>query len=86
MTNEEAARFLEIVKHYEGKLIPVDQLTMEAINIAIKSLENKPTNGDMIEVMFPNLECETIGDSVLTDMDNGTWFSLDWWNAPYKRR
>jgi len=42
------------------------------------------TNGEKLEEIFPNLEYEVIDNTVLTNIDNGVWFSLDWWNAEYK--
>lgn len=43
------------------------------------------TNGDMIKIMFSNVEIDIVNNTVLTDIDNGCWFSLDWWNTPYKK-
>jgi len=42
------------------------------------------TNGEKLEEIFPNLEYEVIDNTVLTNIDNGVWFSLDWWNTEYK--
>lgn len=42
------------------------------------------TNGEKIKEVFPNLEYEVKDHTVLTDIDNGVWFSLDFWNAEYK--
>lgn len=42
------------------------------------------TNGEKIKEVFPNLECEVKYHTVLTNIDNGAWFSLEWWNAEYK--
>ena len=43
------------------------------------------TNGDVIKAMFPNVIIQILDNTVYTNIDNGVWFSLDWWNAPYKR-
>lgn len=48
------------------------------------------TNGDVIKVMFPNIEIEGIwGDpikSIAVRIGFETsYFALDWWNAQYKR-
>ena len=42
------------------------------------------TNGEKLQSIFPNMEWEVKDNTVLTDVDNGSWFSLDWWNAEYK--
>lgn len=42
------------------------------------------TNGEKIKEVFPNIECEVKDNTVLTNIDNGIWFSLDWWNSEYK--
>ena len=43
------------------------------------------TNGDMFMIMFPDVIIEILDNTVYTNIDNGAWFSLDWWNAPYKK-
>ena len=48
------------------------------------------TNGDVIKIMFPNIEIEGIwGDpikSIAVQIGFGTsYFALDWWNTQYKR-
>jgi len=54
-------------------------------------LPDKLTNGDMIKAMFPNIEIEGIGgleglQCVAVSIGLGTsYFSLDWWNSPYKK-
>ena len=49
-------------------------------------IPNGATNGDMIKIMFPNIEIEGIGGEIkCIAAQNGTsYFALDWWNAPYK--
>lgn len=43
------------------------------------------TNGQKLQMIVPNLEYEILSDTVLvTNNNNGTWFSLDWWNAEDK--
>lgn len=49
----------------------------------------KATNGDMIKAMFPSVEIKgTSGFGKITSIAVGiglgtSYFSLDWWNAPY---
>jgi hypothetical protein len=53
------------------------------------------TNGDMIKVMFPNIEADEIQTNTggyidvkyldTTDACDSTAFRRDWWNAPYKK-
>ncbi len=42
------------------------------------------TNGEKLKEIFPKMEYEVKDNTVLTDVDNGSWFSLDWWNAEYQ--
>lgn len=49
------------------------------------------TNGDMIKTMFPNIkvkpinfEGKLIGYNV-RNLDNVTYFTKDFWNAPYRK-
>lgn len=42
------------------------------------------TNGEKIKEIFPNLEYEILSRTVITNIDSGAWFSLEWWNAEYK--
>lgn len=56
----------------------------------IKAVQNgtptpNATNGDVIKAMFPNSEYEILYNTVSTDIDNGLWFTLDWWNSPYQK-
>ena len=48
-------------------------------------IPDNATNGDVIKAMFPNSEYEILYNTVSTDIDNGLWFTLDWWNAPYQK-
>lgn len=43
------------------------------------------TNGEKIKEIFPNMECEVKDHVVLTNIDNGVWFSLEWWNTEYNK-
>lgn len=49
-------------------------------------LPDNPTNGDMIEIMFPN--CVKDNDfcgAVITSLNGETqYWKSDWWNLPYK--
>ena len=38
------------------------------------------TNGAKLQIVFPDMEYEIIDNTVFTNIDNGAWFSLDWWN------
>lgn len=49
------------------------------------TIPDNPTNGDIIKAMFSDIKYEILNNTVLTNMDNGAWFSLDWWNAHYER-
>lgn len=73
---------IEFDKNYYG-LGEVDNVpTVDAIEIP-----KNVTNGDMIKIMFPNIEIEGIGGEIkCIATQNGTsYFALDWWNAPYKK-
>lgn len=55
-------------------------------------LPQNPTNGDIVIAMFNPSYIEVIKDEyehevgdIFVDIDGGTIFSLDWWNAPYKK-
>ena len=47
-------------------------------------LPTNPTNGDIIKTLFPDLEYDQDEQSVGTDLDTSTTFSLYWWNQLYK--
>ena len=66
----------------EAKQIVDNAPTVDAIEIP-----KNVTNGDMIKILFPNIEIEGIGGEIkCIAAQNGTsYFALDWWNAPYKR-
>ena len=73
---------IEFDRNYYG-LGEVDNApTVDAIEIP-----NGATNGDMIKIMFPNIEIEGIGGEIIAaQIGFGTsYFALDWWNAPYKK-
>jgi hypothetical protein len=42
------------------------------------------TNGEKLQKIIPNLEYEILSHTVITNIDNGAWFSLEWWNAEYQ--
>ena len=44
------------------------------------------TNGDVIKTMFPNAKIIEYGDCLVdfTYQTESQFFTLDWWNAPYK--
>jgi hypothetical protein len=51
-------------------------------------IKNGATNGDVIKVLYPNVDIEihNITVYVIFDMySNVISFDLDWWNSPYKR-
>jgi hypothetical protein len=51
------------------------------------SIPDGATNGNMLMIMFPNLEVEIEGTHITCWIDEHRWFAPDynWWNAPYKR-
>lgn len=53
----------------------------------IAILPENPTNGDVIKAMFPNKgKYGTNGDMVTVWGESQcVSFSLEWWNAPYKK-
>ena len=65
----------------EAKQIVDNAPTVDAIEIP-----KNVTNGDMIKIMFSNIEIEGIGGEIIAaQIGFGTsYFALDWWNAPYK--
>lgn len=69
----------------KGYLLP--QEVEDKLSKAVKNgkvIPKDATNGDIMKAMFPSLEVDIIDNTVLTDMDNGAWYSLDWWSAPYE--
>ena len=48
-------------------------------------LPDDATNGDAILAIFPNIEHYKNNGIINTDIDDGTLFNEDWWEAPYKR-
>ena len=70
-----------------NQLKELKQLTCEDIEIP-----NGATNGDILMSMFPNESFRILDNTVYTTIDkvgntinSGCWFSLGWWNAPYKK-
>lgn len=55
------------------------------------TIPENPTNGDVIQAIFPDTEIEGNGSegaiqSIAVSIGYGTsYFALDWWNAPYKK-
>ena len=43
------------------------------------------TNGDAILAIFPDAEHYHNNNVIDTDIDGGTLYHEDWWEAPYKR-
>lgn len=43
------------------------------------------TNGDVLKILFPNCKANIIDGWVSTNIDKFTAFSIEWWNAPYKK-
>ena len=60
---------------------------LRVISVDAIEIPKNITNGDMIKIMFPNIEIEGIGGEIkCIAAKNGTsYFALDWWNAPYKK-
>ena len=48
-------------------------------------LPDNATNGDVIKALFPRTKCVERNGIIETDIDEGTLFNLEWWNAPYTR-
>lgn len=76
---------LYLAKNYIGGKKSLGQCLDEVPTVNAVVIPDNATNGDMVKALYPNLECEMLNNTVLTDMDNGAWFSLEWWNAPYKK-
>ena len=49
-------------------------------------IPERVTNGDMIKAIFPNVIIEIKYNTIVTNIDNGCWFSLNWWDAPYEEK
>ncbi len=47
-------------------------------------LPDDATNGDAILAVFPDTEYYQNYGVMNTDIDDGTLFNEDWWDAPYK--
>ena len=64
----------------------VEEMVQETQTVDAIEIPKNITNGDMIKIMFPNIEIEGIGGEIkCIAAKNGTsYFALDWWNAPYK--
>ena len=58
------------------KLPPVNVIT----------LPDDATNGDAILAVFPDTEYYRNNGIINTDIDDGTLFDEDWWEAPYKAK
>ena len=46
-------------------------------------LPDEATNGEVIMALFPNTNHFENNGIMNTDIDGGTLFNEDWWNAPY---
>ena len=60
---------------------------LRVISVDAIEIPKNITNGDMIKIMFPNIEIEGIGGEIkcITAKNGTSYFALDWWNAPYKK-
>ena len=57
---------------------------------ALKLIPDNATNGDVIKIMFPNIEMIINTETREVSIDNPkntymNFLDLDWWNAPYER-
>ena len=55
---------------------------------AIKNgtLIDNATNGDVIKIMFPNMQFNIVNELVWTNIDgHSTRFLVEWWNSPYQK-
>lgn len=78
---------IESYKNYYG-LGKAKQIVDNAPTVDVIEIPKNVTNGDMIKIMFPNIEIEGTGEikCIAAQIGFGTsYFALDWWNAPYKR-
>lgn len=76
---DEQSEKIEVIKKSKIERMP----TIQAIPIP-----KDATNGDMIKAMFPYGKYGTNGNEVHVYGVGGNGclvFTLDWWNAPYKR-
>lgn len=93
MNKEELIRNLKYTerKHRNDTVDTFDTDISMMCSDVLRVLENcieiteGATNGDMIMAMFPDAQIEILDNVVCTNIDNVSWFSLDWWNAPYKK-
>ena len=96
MTKEELTRNL---KYTEENIVNTFSTNISMMcSDVLKVLENcieitdEMTNGDILMSMFPNESFRILDNTVYTTIDkvgntiinSGCWFSLSWWNAPYK--
>ena len=98
MTREKAIEILKYNSNVIHKTMTgeTDTNEVEALDMAIKALEDKPcdgvilipknaTNGDMIKAMFPNAKANVFVKEVgVKGLDTYSTFTKKWWNAPYE--
>ena len=53
----------------------------------VLTIPDNPTNGNMIEALFPNCVLDSnFGGAVITSINGETqYWRMKWWNSPYKR-
>lgn len=71
-----------------------DEEFINGVQYVLERIDNAPTvnaiplpddatNGDAILAVFPDAEPYQNNGVIETDIDGGTLFHEDWWNAPY---
>lgn len=85
MTREEA---LCRVKGYLTDIIPTENYS--EVEEIIKALEQQPipnnaTNGDIVQMMFPNVNVYEHNGGATYSVNNEYNFNATWWNAPYQK-
>ena len=100
MITEQAKRLRDAANRFDaegaepsdGDLMREASDTIEILSAKVRKengfiFPENPTNGDMIETMFPN--CVKDNDfcgAVITSLNGETqYWKSDWWNSPYKR-
>ncbi len=76
----------ELPKHTNSlPITKTDDTIKPCVRFNAIIIPDNATNGDVIKLMFPNVKIDIVDNTVLTNIDNGLWFSLEWWNAAYKK-
>ena len=76
------------VRTENGELVAIASIeSLPSVTPKQKWIPEGATNGDVIKTMFPNAKITEYGDCLVdfTYQTESQFFTLDWWNAPYKR-